>query len=334
MTGAPVTVSILTASGFNMATKTGFIDAFRACNYLAGEQLFRWSLSHAGIELPVASNGLVLHSTALDPLEKAPDIGVVSTSWAPEAVYEAMTPLIRRWARFGAPLVGLDTGAFVLAEAGLLDGKRATVHYEHIDAFAETFPNVRTTEDLYTIDGARMTAAGGAAATDLALQIVRSRAGDALANVAARYIFHERLRPEGARQLPSGAEPSGATTPTTVRAAIQFMEDHLEDVVPMHAIAAHAGISQRRLERLFRRFIGRTPARYYRDVRLDRARGLATQTDLPLREIALACGFASPEHFSRAYRKRFGAPPQVDRQAGRVPFEFRAWPMHERGGLN
>ena len=117
-------------------------------------------------------------------------------------------------------------------------------------------------------------------------------------------------------------------------AAEHLLEHRPDEEVSLAAIAAHAGISQRRLERLFRRFIGRTPARYYRDVRLDRARGLATQTDLPLREIALACGFASPEHFSRAYRKRFGAPPQVDRQAGRVPFEFRAWPMHERGGLN
>ncbi len=329
-----ITISILTAPGFNMAATVGFIDAFRACNYLAGEPLFQWSLQHIGVDAPVASNGIGLQSNPVEPLGKTPDIGVISTSWAPEAAYGAMTPVVRRWARFGAALAGLDTGAFVLAEAGLLAGKRATVHYEHIDAFAETFPKVRTTEDLYTIDGSLMTAAGGVAATDLALQIVKARAGEALANAAARYIFHERLRPEGARQMPGGAEPTGATVPPEVRAAIQFMEDHLEDVAPMPAIAAHAGIGQRRLERLFRRFIGRTPARYYSDVRLDRARGLATQTDLPLREIALACGFASPEHFSRAYRKRFGAPPRTDRQAGRVPFEFRAWPMHERGGLN
>lgn len=329
-----ITLSILTAPGFNMAATTGFIDAMRACNYLAGEPVFRWSLNHTDAAPPTASNGLSLQSAMLNPQGKAPDIGVVSTSWAPEAAYDAMTPVVRRWARFGATLVGLDTGAFVLAEAGLLEGKRATVHYEHIDAFAEMFPKVRTTEDLYTIDGPRMTAAGGAAATDLALQIVRTRVGEALANAAARYIFHERLRPEGTRQLPGGAEPSGATVPGEVRAAIQYMEDHLEEVAPMPAIAAHAGIGQRRLERLFRRFIGRTPARYYSDIRLDRARGLATQTDLPLREIALACGFASPEHFSRAYRNRFGAPPRADRQAGRVPFEFRAWPMHERGGLN
>lgn len=327
------TITLITAPGYNMAATMAFIDGFRACNYLAGEPLFRWSLSHIGDEPPAASNGLALQSSPLAPAAAAPDIGVVSTSWAPEAAYAPLTPVLRRWARFGAALVGLDTGAFVLAQAGLLAGRRATVHYEHIDAFAEMFPKAQTTEDLYTIDGPMMTAAGGAAATDLALQIVRDKAGAALANAAARYVFHERLRPEATRQLPGGAEPTGQTVPDAVRAAIQYMEDHLEDVAPMPAIAAAAGVGQRRLERLFHRFVGRTPARYYSDIRLDRARGLATQTDLPLREIALACGFASPEHFSRIYRRRFGSTPSADRQAGRVPFEFRAWPMHERGGV-
>lgn len=328
-----ITIAVITAPGFNMATTTGFIDAFRACNYLAGEPLFSWTVLHAGAEAPIASNGLQIRSQRLDVTAKPPSIGVVSTSWTPEKTYAVLTPVLRRWARFGTTLAGLDTGAFVLAQAGLLTGRRATAHYEHIDAFAEMFPKVEATEDLYTIDGPRMTAAGGVAATDLALQIVRAEAGEALANGAARYIFHERLRALGERQSPGGAEPAGATVPAAVRAAIQHMEDHLEDVIPVPAIAAHAGVGQRRLERLFRRFVGRTPARYYSDIRLDRARGLATQTDLPLREIALACGFASPEHFSRAYRKRFGAPPQADRRAGRVPFEFRAWPMHERGGV-
>ena len=328
------TLTIITAPGFNLAATVGFIDAFRACNYLAGEALYRWSLAHIGDEAPVASNGLSLASTLLDQQAPGPDIGVVSTSWAPDAAYEPLAPVLRRWSRFGAQLVALDTGAFVLAEAGLLKGRRATVHYEHIDAFAEMFPGTQTTEDLYTIDGPVMTAAGGAAATDLALQIVRATAGEALANASARYIFHERLRPEATRQLPGGAEPSGQTVPDAVRAAIQFMEDHLEEVAPMPIIAEAAGVGQRRLERLFKRFVGRTPARYYSDIRLDRARGLATQTDLPVREIALACGFSSPEHFSRAYAKRFGAAPRDDRKTGRVPFEFRAWPMHEKGGLN
>ncbi len=327
------TLIIIIAPGYNMAATIGFIDAFRACNYLAGDQVFRWSVRYIGDVPPTASNGMALQSEAL-VTASPPEIGVVSTSWTPEAAYQPLTPVLRRWARFGAALIGLDTGAFVLAKAGLMDGRRATVHYEHIDAFGEMFPKVQTTENLYTIDGPRMTAAGGAAATDLALQIVRMKAGEALANASARYIFHERLRPEAARQLPGGAEPSGQTVPGAVRAAIQYMEDHLEDVASIPVIAANAGMGQRRLERLFQRFVGRTPARYYSDIRLDRARGLATQTELPLHEIALACGFASPEHFSRAYRKRFGKAPMLDRQTGRVPFEFRAWPMHERGGLN
>jgi len=84
------------------------------------------------------------------------------------------------------------------------------------------------------------------------------------------------------------------------------------------------------LQRLFANHTGMSPIRYYRDIRLDRARGLVTQTDMPVLEVALACGFFSPEHFSRAYRLRFGIAPREDRVEGRIPFEFRAWPMHTR----
>ena len=89
-------------------------------------------------------------------------------------------------------------------------------------------------------------------------------------------------------------------------------------------------ISHRQLDRLFRRYVKKAPAAYYRDIRLDRARGLVTQTEMALSQVALASGFASQVHFSRAYRARFGLPPRQDRIEGRVPFEFRAWPMHRK----
>ena len=106
------------------------------------------------------------------------------------------------------------------------------------------------------------------------------------------------------------------------------MEAHLETPLSIAGIAAAARVSQRQLNRLFDTYVGKTPSLYYRDIRLDRARGLVTQTDMALSQVALASGFASPVHFSRAYKERFGLPPRQDRVEGRVPFEFRAWPMH------
>jgi transcriptional regulator GlxA family with amidase domain len=108
------------------------------------------------------------------------------------------------------------------------------------------------------------------------------------------------------------------------------MEQHLENAASIPEICSMAGISHRQLDRLFERYIGKSPALYYRDIRLDRARGLVTQTDMLLSEIAIASGFASQVHFSRAYRERFGLPPRKDRVEGRIPFEFRAWPMHRK----
>jgi AraC family carnitine catabolism transcriptional activator len=108
------------------------------------------------------------------------------------------------------------------------------------------------------------------------------------------------------------------------------MEQHLEQTLTIPELCRKVDISQRQLDRLFKQYVGKPPALYYRDIRLDRARGLVTQTDMLMSEIAIASGFSSQVHFSRAYRERFGLPPRSDRVEGRIPFEFRAWPMHRK----
>lgn len=329
---APYQIAVIVTPRFNLATTTAFLDPFRVANYLNGSTLFRWSI-HATAPGPTeASSGLSLATDPLSTIPDKPDLAVVSSSWTPEEYgAEPLLARLRKWARMGAMLGGLDTGAFLLAKAGLLDGRRATVHYEHLDAFAELFPAVDATEDLFVMDTGRLTCCGGAAGTDLALHILRSLYGDGLANAAARYVFHESLRPEGTQQFPQRVEPLGSAAPSMLRKAIRLMEANLEAPVSIPEICADIGLSQRQLERLFNSFVRKPPQLYYRDIRLDRARGLVTQTELRLSEIAYACGFSSPMHFSRAYRDRFGLPPSKDRVQGRIPFEFRAWPMH-RGG--
>ncbi|MEM1382763.1 MAG: GlxA family transcriptional regulator [Pseudomonadota bacterium] len=322
-------IALCVTPRFNMAATIGFLDAFRAANYLRGAPLYRWVLVAAEAGPVTASNGLSVTADGLGAVKGVPDLAVVSSSWTPEAYGgPPLDAALRRWARFGAALGAIDTGAFVLAAAGLLSGRRATVHYEHLDAFAELYPEVEASEELYVIDGDRLSTCGGGASVDLGLQVVRATEGEALANAAARYVFHDRLRPPGTAQSPGPVEPLGATAPAKLRAAIALMERHLEEPVAIPTIAGEVGLSQRQLERLFTLYVCKSPLRYYRDIRLDRARGLVTQTEMPLWEIALACGFTSPEHFSRAYRGRFGLAPRADRVAGRVPFEFRAWPMH------
>jgi len=321
---------MLLLPGFNALAAQAFLDPFRAANYLRGRALYRWPLfSPDGGEV-TASNGFAVAGTEAFPeADSGLDFLVVNASWAPERFRgRRLQSGLRRLARQGAVMAALDTGAFVLAYAGLLKGYRAAMHYEHLAAFRELFPASEAAESLFVLDRDRLTCCGGMAAGDMALEIVRLQQGLDLANAAARYIFHDRLRPGDEGQRPEGREPVGATVPRQLRAAIIAMERNLEQPVKIGAIAARLALSQRQLERLFQEGCGVTPLRYYLDLRLDRARGLVTQTDMALVDVAAACGFASAAQFARTYKGRFGLPPSRDRVEGRVPFQFRAFPSH------
>lgn len=333
-TQAGLQLLIIVTPSFNLSATTGLIDPLRAANYLDGVARFRWTIASAEGGMIMASNGLSLATQALADLSaQAFDMVVVSSSWAPEAHDSpSLLAALRKFARAGSVIGALDTGAFILAEAGLLAGQRATVHYEHIDALRELHEGIEVSEDIYVFDGNRFTCCGGTAAVDLGLHILRRLCGDSLANAAARYIFHPGARPPVASQNPAGIEPLGHATPESVRRIIAEMERHLEEPLTIPDLCERARLSQRQINRLFARHVGKTPQLYYRDIRLDRARGLVTQTEMPMSEIAVASGFASQAHFSRAYHERFGIQPRSDRVEGRIPFEFRAWPMHRKPG--
>jgi len=186
----------------NLSATRGFVDPFRAANYLEGTTLFQWEfLSEAGGPVR-ASNGTAIATRSLaDMREEVPDFVIVSSSWQPEAhASTAIKSALRRADHQRATLGGLDTGAFVLAYAGLLRGAKATVHYEHIDAFQELFPDTEVSEALWVFDGRRISCCGGVAATEFALHIVSGMHGAALANAAARYLFAPRLRDQNTPQ--------------------------------------------------------------------------------------------------------------------------------------
>lgn len=187
-TAAALRVLVIVTPNFNLGATVGFLDPFRASNYLDGSILFRWDLASATGGEVIASNGLGVRTKALREVTSNPqDIVIVSSSWAPETYNSApLHGALLRWARAGVTLGALDTGAFILAEAGLLRGKRATTHYEHIDSLKELYADTEITEDLFVFDGKLITCCGGSAAMDFALHIIRSMHGDSLANAAAR----------------------------------------------------------------------------------------------------------------------------------------------------
>jgi transcriptional regulator GlxA family with amidase domain len=328
----PTRVLVLVVPNFNMAATMAFVDPLRAANYIAGQTQFRWVFAGLAAQCPASNGAILVVKPLADIANDEFDLVVVSSSWSPETANSAaLRAALRRWHRLGWQLAGLDTGAFILADAGLLKGHRATVHYEHIDAFKELHGDIDVVEDMIVEDQKFITCSGGFAASDMGLHIVARQLGPAVASHAARFVFHPGLRAAGTSQNALPAGPIAQSVPAKLHEAINLMEKHLEHVLTLPELGQRMGISQRHLARLFQRHVGLSPVSYYRNIRLDRARGLITQTDLAVAEVALASGFSNPVNFSRAYRLRFGLSPSRDRVEGRIPFDYRAWPMH--GGI-
>ena len=323
-------IGMLLLPGFNALAMHAFLDPFRAANYLRGQRLYHWQFLSLQGNNVVASNGVeIAVSQAITAETPAFDLILVNASWTPEQFRDdRLQSWLRTASRQGTSLGGIDTGAFVLAYAGLLDHHRAVVHFEHLAAFKELFPAIETEEFLYSIDQRRMSCCGGLAAADLALELIQKQNGIELANAAARYIFQERLRHADEAQVPQNIEPVGYQLPDKLREAILLMERNIEEPLSQLELADYLSMSQRQLQRLFKRHVGLTPLRYYLNTRLDRARGLVTQTELPVMEIAALCGFLHSEQFSRAYRMRFEITAFKDRVEGRIPFQLRRFNAH------
>ncbi len=193
----------------------------------------------------------------------------------------------------------------MLAEAGLLDGYKCTIHWENLPGFTEAFPELEATGGLFEIDRDRFTSAGGTTAIDMMLTLIASQHGPDLAAQVAEAILHSPIRHHSENQRMSLPARIGARHPKLV-SIIEKMEGCLEDPLSPSVLAKQAGLSTRQLERLFRRYLDRSPKRYYLELRLKKARSLLLQTDLSVINVALACGFSSPSHFSKCYRSFYG----------------------------
>ena len=212
------------------------------------------------------------------------------------------------------------TGAFALAKAGLLDGRRCTIHWENQDGFAEDFPDVELTDQIFVVDGDAMTAAGGAAAGDMMLRLVSMAHGPDIAGMVADQMVYTNLRGDEDHQRLSVPARIGVRHPKLSQ-VIQIMEANIEEPISPAILAREVGMSTRQLERLFRRYLNRSPKRYYMELRLQKARNLLMQTDMTVINVALACGFASPSHFSKCYRAHYQTTPYRERgtQGGKSP---------------
>ena len=311
----PYTVGFYLVPEFPMMAFAAAIEPLRAANRLSGETLFAWRLfSHDGDPVR-ASNGIDMAVGGSIGEDAALDLLLVCAGTPDAGARDRpLAQWLRGLARGGAAIGGISLGAYPLAHAGLLDGRRCALHWENLAAFAEQFPRVRTTTDIFVIDGSRYTCSGGTAGLDMMLQLITDRNGRALANGVSEQFIHPRIRGTQDRQRMAIQARLGVANQKLI-AAIGLMESTADEPRDVQQIAADVGLSPRQLERLFAKYLHASPSRHYLEMRLDRARELLLQTAKPILDVAVACGFASASHFSRCYRAVYGHKPSDERAA-------------------
>jgi AraC family transcriptional regulator, carnitine catabolism transcriptional activator len=299
---------------FSMIALYSALEPLRVANRFR-PGAFAWRFVSVDGEAVTASNGIPVFVEGTLAGVRQGDLVIVSASYDHEqAMRREVFNELRRLARSGALLGGTDTGAFLLAGAGVLDGYRATCHWETLPAFRETFPRVVVEDARYVIDRGRLTASGGTSALDMMLDWLAAIEGEALAAAVAETLVHDR-HPGATGEGRASVSRRYAGGDPRLLAAIAAMEGALEEPLPILRIAAVAGVSQRQLDRLFRARFGAAPKAVYLRLRLERAERLLTYSKLSVREVALATGFGSLAQFSRTYKARLGVSPS--RQRGR-----------------
>lgn len=306
-------IGILPVRDFALMSYAAVCEPLRAANLLAGETLYD-IVNIGATPAPVASSGA---ASVTPQAQLATDLQldylfVVAGGDVSQFDDRPVLSWLARLAREGVRMAGVSGGPVILARAGLMTGRRMTVHWEYAAALSEISPDLRIERTLYVIDGDRITCAGGTAPLDLMHALIAQHHDEAFARRVSDWFMHTDIRPPIGPQRAGLVERVGCTNPGVLD-AVEAMESHIAGTLSLEQLASFAGLSPRQLNRLFREKLGRSTMQYYRDLRLDRAQRLLRNSPLSLTEIALATGFSSSSHFSRVYSERFGRPPSAYR---------------------
>lgn len=267
---------------------------------------------HPGPLRTTAGYAMVVDA-GLEALQQADT--VIVPGWQPPGApaSPAVTAALRSAHRRGARIVAICTGAFVLAQAGLLDGRRATTHWRDTARLAATFPEVQLDQDVLFVDhGDVATSAGTGAGIDLCLHLVRSDHGAAYAAQIARSMVLPPHREGG--QLQYAARPVPAKADESLAPVLEWATSRLDTRLTLARLAERAGLSGRTLARRFAEQLGTSPGQWLLGQRIDAARVLLEQTDLPVEAIATRVGLTSAVNLRRRFRAQLGTTPGAYRR--------------------
>lgn len=314
----PLAVTILVLPEAPLMSLAATLDPMRAANRVSGATPYRWKVVSTDGRAVATSCGLPVQvDDIFQPQEPCDLLIVIAAFNVQHYATGAVLGGLRQAARRAGMIGGIEAGSWVLGMAGLLDGRRATTHWEDLEDFAARFPHVQVIPDRWVVDGQVFTTGGAAPALDFMLALIRARQGvTAALNVASVYIYDEMRLPSDAQPLVSIGRLEHLDR--RVAAAIGLMQEHLDAPLPITVIAQRAGCSTRTLEGLFRDAVQTSPGAYYLSLRLQAARRLVVDTDLSMAETAVRTGFSSIASLSRAFRRRFGHPPSAARRRSKT----------------
>lgn len=320
MAARPTRVAFVLVPGYSQIAQVSATEPLRMANQVSERRLYEWHLLTIDGAPVACSNGARTQPDA--SLADAPDADIVFVCAGIEVERHcdrALLNWLRAAARSHRALGGICTGTYVLAQAGVTDGYRCTLHWENISGIYESlkFPGTVFTSELFVLDRDRYTCSGGIAPLDMMLHLIARQQGLDLAEAISEEFLHDRIRDTTERQRMPLQVRLGNAQPKLVE-VVTLMEANIHEPLTLNELAGHAGTSRRQLERLFQRHLGCTPTRYYLSLRLARARQLLMQTSMPITDIAIACGFVSPPHFTKCYHDHFGSSPRDDRRLRRV----------------
>lgn len=310
----PNRYGFLIVPDYSMMAFTAAVDQLRMANRLAARELYQWTVISDNGGPVTASNKLTLDTTALREAGRFDTVFVCGGVNVEQKTSKQRNSWLREQAARKTAIGAICTGSYLVADAGLLDGYRCTIHWENMVGLRERFPQLVISPDLFEIDQDRFTCAGGSAAMDMMVYLIAQKHGWELATSVAEEFLIERIRGRNDRQRLPLRLQLGASQPKLAE-AVAFMEANIEELISLDEIASHVGLSRRQLERLFQKYLHCVPTRYYMRLRLMHARQLLLQTSMPIVDIAYASGFVSTPHFSKCYREFFGIPPREERRS-------------------
>ena len=307
----PFRIGFLLIDGFALMSYSSVSEPLRAANLLAGKELYE--IRHASLngEQATSSNGAVIKATIQIDEPNDFDLLLVSAGGDPATFQDTrIFNWLRQLARHGVRLGGISGGPVILASAGLMEGRRMTVHWEHAQALAESYPSLMLERSLYVIDRDRITCAGGTAPMDMIHALLTEHHGSDFARKVSDWFMHTDIRPSASPQRAGLVERYSTSSPSVIH-AIEAMENHIADPLDLGQLAMLSRVSPRQLNRLFYDKLGQSTMTVYRDLRLEKARNLLLQSVLSITEIALATGFSSSAHFSKSFRDKYDVTPST-----------------------